>query len=505
MQRRIAKLIINVLLLAVLLAFTALLAWAVDARQMPALQIWHTERLKEEFKARDATARTTLEEYLAQEARLFRELHDKIQQHIAPSADMIYSRYRLGGPQDPAWGQTNWNRTFELVPDQIQGGALLLHGLSDSPYSLRRVGEMLHAKGFYVLGMRLPGHGTTPGALARANWEDWVAASKIGARHVHDRIGPARPFVIVGYSNGGGLAVKYALDALDDPQLPAPDRLLLFSPEIGIMRLAFIASAHKLLSFIPFFAKSKWVSIEPEYDPFKYNSFPKHAVQEAWDVTTTLQRQVRKARRTERIRALPRVLTFLSWADATVETSATVERFYGQLISTNSELVVFDMNRGDTFKAFIPSTHADRLQQLEARHDLPYRLTVVSSAAGDSDRVVARSRGARADESTATELPLAWPSGVYSLSHVAIPFAPDDPIYGTGERSAHDYTGIALGALNLRGETHLLVAPASQLMRLRHNPFFPYMEARLNGEIESVLTEFSKPDERQQGLVESGP
>jgi hypothetical protein len=36
-----------------------------------------------------------------------------------------------------------------------------------------------------------------------------------------------------------------------------------------------------------------------------------------------------------------------------------------------------------------------------------------------------------------------------------------------------------MGALQPRGETHLLIAPVGQLMRLRHNPFFAYVERRV--------------------------
>ena len=174
------------------------------------------------------------------------ELKENIYDRVAPTDDLKFNRYRAGGPQDPGRWETNWNRTFELVPENIQGGALLLHGLTDSPYSLRKIGEILHAKGFYVLGLRVPAHGTVPGALTKVHWEDWVAASRIGARHVREQIGPGRPFMIAGYSNGGALAVKYSLDALSDPGLPRPDRLLLFSPEIGISSFAFIANSHKL-------------------------------------------------------------------------------------------------------------------------------------------------------------------------------------------------------------------------------------------------------------------
>ena len=35
-----------------------------------------------------------------------------------------------------------------------------------------------------------------------------------------------------------------------------------------------------------------------------------------------------------------------------------------------------------------------------------------------------------------------------------------------------------LGALQPRGETRMLSAPIAQLMRLRHNPFYEYLESR---------------------------
>ena len=44
-----------------------------------------------------------------------------------------------------------------------------------------------------------------------------------------------------------------------------------------------------------------------------------------------------------------------------------------------------------------------------------------------------------------------------------------------------------LGALQPRGESHLLTAPLGQLMRLRHNPFFSYVERRVVDEIDNAM------------------
>ncbi len=478
----------NAVLLTGLVVFTVLLVWAFTSRGMPALKIWHTTPLSEEFTAGDATPTSTLQDYLDQEERLFRELKEKVYDRVGSTDNLKYCRYRPGGPQNPSPPLGSWNKTIELVPEHIQGGALLLHGLTDSPYSLRQIGKILHAKGFYVLALRLPGHGTIPGALTKVHWEDWVAASRIGARHVRERIGSDRPFVITGYSNGGALAVKYSLDALVDPDLPRPDRLLLFSPEIGISALAFVANAHKLLSFLPYFEKSKWLDIIPEYDPFKYNSFPKNAAQQAHEITKTLQRQIDETRTAGKFSDFPPILTFLSWIDATVDTSATIHLLYEKLQNKESELVVFDVNRFDQLASFLPAANDKPLNHLETRSDLPYRLTIITNMARNSNRMVQRTKAHRTGAMDSTVLDIAWPPGAYSLTHVAIQFSPDDPVYGTNKNNSAGYNGLPLGRLQPRGETHLLAAPLRQIMRLRYNPFFGYLEQRVVMEIDHQLT-----------------
>ena len=109
-----------------------------------------------------------------------------------------------------------------------------MHGLTDSPYSMRALAERLHAAGYETLSLRMQGHGTVPGGLVNTTWEDWSAAVRMGARHLRQRIGNDRPLLIVGYSNGGAVVAKYALEALQDASLPVPSKLILVSPMIGV-------------------------------------------------------------------------------------------------------------------------------------------------------------------------------------------------------------------------------------------------------------------------------
>jgi len=58
-----------------------------------------------------------------------------------------------------------------LEPDGApRGVVVLLHGLTDSPYSQRHIARLYRDRGFVALVIRLPGHGTVPAALTAAKW-----------------------------------------------------------------------------------------------------------------------------------------------------------------------------------------------------------------------------------------------------------------------------------------------------------------------------------------------
>jgi carboxylesterase len=86
-------------------------------------------------------------------------------------------------------------------------GALLLHGFSGSPASMRPLGEFLAAHGVAVNGPRLPGHGTSPEDLAGTTWEQWFAEGESALAELESR---SSAVICVGLSMGGALAVHMA-------------------------------------------------------------------------------------------------------------------------------------------------------------------------------------------------------------------------------------------------------------------------------------------------------
>ena len=467
-------------LLYALIGFIAavLIVWAFMSRSLPDLELWHTVDLESEFKAADAANVGTFKGYQALEKKLFEELDQKVVSQITVPPASHLNRYNPEGMNNALHFPHHWNRSYELIPTQVRGRALLLHGLSDSPYSLHEVARILSRNDFYVLGLRLPGHGTIPAGINSAKNEDWMAALKIGVDHVLGQGDATHPFFMVGYSNGAALAIKYALDALETEELIFPDRLILFSPAVGVSPLAAVADWHKIISFIPFFEKFQWVNVRLEYDPYKYSSFPKNAGQQTYNLTLDIRRQINRRKKANHLSGFPPTLTFQSVVDSTVSTDAIVNRLYEKLEGGPHELVLFDINRHAYIRSFIKSDYHELMEGLWNKRNPPYGLTVITNVEEDTRDILARTREPGSDEVRVKHLGLQWPEGIYSLSHIALPFSPDDPLYGSrgALRPTH---GMNLGALEPRGETGMLHIPVNALMRLRYNPFFPYIEERL--------------------------
>lgn len=86
-------------------------------------------------------------------------------------------------------------------------GCLLIHGYTDCPFTLARLGERLAGAGLTVRCDLLPGHGTDPAELNRLHWRDWWEAVLRG----YDALARECEAVFaMGLSFGGTLALHLA-------------------------------------------------------------------------------------------------------------------------------------------------------------------------------------------------------------------------------------------------------------------------------------------------------
>ncbi|MCP4786084.1 MAG: hypothetical protein GY903_18755 [Fuerstiella sp.] len=197
--RLVGLVVANLVFTALLAAVVILYLWVRAARSLPDLRGWHLQKPSSEFSVSDADADYRLDDYLKQEEQVFKELHDLIAGPWLNEVPNVYSRYQMDSVCNPETViDRNWNRSLIMQAPSPIGGVLLLHGLSDSPYSLRKLGQRLHAEGYTVVWLRLPGHGTNPRALADVSWKDWTSAAKIAVRGLRERIPGEAPLILGG-------------------------------------------------------------------------------------------------------------------------------------------------------------------------------------------------------------------------------------------------------------------------------------------------------------------
>ncbi len=465
------RLAISALLGAALLGAIAVKLF-VDGQ--PELEPWHTNVLDEEFHAGSPVS--TFSEYLALEERLFAELDRELYGPTEGGAEHSVNRYRRGSLADPRRWPVDWNRTYEIETEDPVAGVLLLHGLTDGPYSLRSLGETLAGAGARVLALRIPGHGTAPSALTETGWRDMAAAVRIAARHLREQVGD-RPLHVIGYSNGGALAVEYAMATLEDASLPRVTRVVLISPLIGVRKVAALAAWQARLARLTGIDKLAWQSLHPEYNPFKYNSFAINAAVLAYEITEHLRHEFERLKGSGLANELPPILAFQSGADDTVTASALVSNVFACFDDGDDHLVLFDLNRLADVDSLLASDPAEVFDPLLRNMKRGFDLTVVTNAEPDSAEVVTFT--ARHETDTVTSKPVAerWPDDVFSLSHVALPFRPDDPLYG-GPDAKPTPGGLGLGNLAVRGERGILRISAAAMLRISWNPFYDLIEQR---------------------------
>lgn len=86
-------------------------------------------------------------------------------------------------------------------------GALVVHGFTGNPSSMREVAELLAGAGFDVELPRLAGHGTTVEEMTTTRWADWSGDADAAYKLLTAR---CKKVVVVGLSMGGALTLWLA-------------------------------------------------------------------------------------------------------------------------------------------------------------------------------------------------------------------------------------------------------------------------------------------------------
>ena len=445
-------------------------AW--DSKSMPDLHPWHTAAIDTELLI--GKQYDDIDTYLKDEDAYIRKMFTK----VADSAHGKYNRFNPKSIAYPLFKNDNLNASFVYDPgaENTKGVILLVHGLSDSPYHMRDLGQLFMDDGFYVLGLRLPGHGTLPSGLLHVTWQQWVTATKWGVAQLH-KIANERgdvPFYMGGFSTGGALILNYTFETLNDDKLYKPGKLFLFSPAIGVSEMARVSAWHKSLSWMNYFNKFSWLDILPEYDPAKYNSFTKNAGRQIYLLTVRNKELVQKIADANQQNELPPMIAFQSLVDATVIPEDLIE-MYQKIGTSKDELFVFDINRVykdfmqkdvlniDPGKIDFKQTNKPQLHMLI--NNVQFDSIDGASACGVYERGI--------NDELIDVYPgnhTSWPDEFFAMSHVSVPISPDNVNYGDGS---------TLGSMAVHGERNVLLISSDDFMRIRYNPFFDLMEREI--------------------------
>lgn len=180
---------------------------------------------------------------------------------------------------------------FLLIPKNTNGlGVLLIHGLLASPAEVRGLAEELYQQGYTVLAVRLKGHGTSPYDLRQQNHENWYQSVKRGLKIISVY---CKAVVAIGFSTGGGLALKLAAEnnaqvvAVVAVSVPVKfiDRSFLFIPLLhGTNRLVkWVSSIEGVKPFL---------ENTPEHPTINYSHVPVKSLYELRELMDEVEQQL---------------------------------------------------------------------------------------------------------------------------------------------------------------------------------------------------------------------
>jgi esterase/lipase len=220
------------------------------------------------------------------------------------------------------------NSPYECLPNINSGknGILLIHGLYDSPFTLKDLNDSLCHQGLLVRSILLPGHGTIPGDLLHIHYEDWIKAVNYGVKSLAKEV---ENIYLLGFSLGGMLAIQQAYSN------PAIKGLILIAPVLKIIRkFAPFAKYYPLVAWMH--ESLNWYQIRPQTSYAKYESYP-------WNGAAQIFEYVKKMRASCK-QALSIPLLMVLTADDETICYKTALEFFQQQTHLNSRLILYSNN-----------------------------------------------------------------------------------------------------------------------------------------------------------------
>jgi esterase/lipase len=330
------------------------------------------------------------------------------------------------------------NAPFEWYPQnsgsgkKIKYGALLIHGLLDSPFTMRDIGTVLQNEGLLVRAILLPGHGTIPGALLSIDYLQWVDTLRYAIETLANEV---EHIFLVGYSTGGALALYHKTHSANIAGIIA------LAPALKInCPLDFLARWPTILSKrcprLAWFHRDKSETL----DYAKYRSTPFNAVHQVYQL----------AKKIEQSQAPHCPLFFVLPANDVTVMSKTSIRYFKEHNNPKNRMILYDKHNTN-----------------------PY----------NDNRIIVRS-------SQYPEMHIS------DFSHLSIPFQSQNPHYGIhgdyAEASRSEIKNRLYGEffpteIMLHNILYQLKLARYQHNRLTYNPDFTFMSHQIKDFIHSIF------------------
>lgn len=353
--------------------------------------------------------------------------------------------------------QNNWTETptvgqlvapFELINKGSNKAIVLIHGLTDSPYSFHDLAQFFYQQGFTVRTLLLPGHGTAPSALLNVNYQQWQQATKYAIDKTAEDFDEV---YLGGFSTGGALIFDYLMQqSVADKKIKG---LMMWSPASKAKNSS--AWLAQYVDYIPFV---NWIDLDADLDFAKYESFPYNA---AAQVHLLMSRIVGENAMNNRVMHDIPVFVVVSEHDQTIESKQTLVLIEEWQQAKNSQ-----QNKNTTLvwygdQAQIPSTLTDTINVISPSCELGQLC-----------------------------------SDVYDIAHTATTNAPSNAHYGieSSYRNCSHYVTEVTKYLECKQSNkvingELTVKNLKQhplIQRLTYNPYYPEMLNSIQAFLRSV-------------------